>query len=284
MPGMNGIELLKKAKSLLVSAVRIMLTGYSDLEVTIAAINEGEIHKYIAKPWDNQELLRLVEASLLQKEDLENRSQRGSRNDLEREIRDIREAFKQSNFSTMRALSYAIELKDRYTKGHCERTTRLSEALARASRIPEERIKDLRYAALLHDIGKIGVPLEILNKEGKLTKDEFEVVKQHPQKGALITSEIEFLNTATRIILEHHERIDGTGYPAGKKGAELLVESRILAIADVFDACTSDRSYRAAMTAEGAINVLIAGKNTLFDGELVDSFVREMKKPENALL
>jgi putative two-component system response regulator len=284
MPGMNGIELLKNAKSLLLTAVRIMLTGYSDLDVTIAAINEGEIHKYITKPWNNRDLINLIETVLKQNKSFEKAGSHYLRNDIEREIRDIREALKQSNFSTLRALSTAIELKDRHTKGHCERTMRLSVMLAHKSRISEERIKDLSYAALLHDIGKIGVPLEILNKKGKLSPDEFEIVKQHPQQGALITSEIGFLKVPTRIILEHHERIDGTGYPCGKKSGELLLESRILAIADVFDACTSDRSYRNAMTADDAMRIIIEGKNKLFDGELVDIFTEEMSKAENASL
>jgi putative two-component system response regulator len=277
MPGMDGIELLKIAKSIRPSAARIMLTGFSDLDVTISAINEGEIHKYITKPWENDALLALVNGILPDRKP-------GDSNDLEREIRDIREALKQSNFSTLRALSCAIELKDRYTKGHCERTMKLAEMLARAAGIDEERLVDLRNAALLHDIGKIGVSPDILNKNGRLTQEEMDIVKDHPRRGAFITSEIEFLHVATRIILEHHEKIDGSGYPHGKKGNDLLLESKILAIADVYDACTSKRSYRAAMDPNDALTVLENGKGILFDEKFVNLFADELQKPGNAAL
>jgi putative two-component system response regulator len=171
MPGMDGVELLKRAKVVSPSSLRIMLTGYSDIDVTIQAINEGEINKYITKPWVNADFLKLIEASISQIDrNPTNRAEAQSdADDLERQIRDIKKTLKQANFSALRALSRAIELKDTYTKGHCDRVMRLSEMHARSMGLDDARIVHLRYAALLHYIGKIGVPIEILNKPGRLT-------------------------------------------------------------------------------------------------------------------
>jgi putative two-component system response regulator len=286
MPGMDGVEFLKRAKVVSPSSVRIMLTGYSDIDVTIAAINEGEIHKYITKPWVNTDFINLIETSLSQidKKPRTDTEPAPSTDDLERQIHDIKQTLKQANFSALRALSRAIELKDTYTKGHCDRVMKLAEMLGRALKIDNTRIVHLRYAALLHDIGKIGVSQEILNKPGRLTVEEMSQVKNHPEKGAYITSEIEFLSTATRIILEHHEKVDGTGYPHGKKADEILFESKILSIADVYDAVTSERSYRKAMSMDDSLAILADGKGCAFDPALVDLFITEIKKAENASL
>jgi putative two-component system response regulator len=285
MPGMDGIEFLKRAKEVSPSSVRIMLTGFSDIDVTIAAINEGEIHKYITKPWSNEDLIKVIEGSLVQAEKSKrNPGASQGTDDLERQIADIKRTLKQANFSALSALSRAIELKDVYTKGHCDRVMKLSEMLAKALELGTERIMHLRYAALLHDIGKIGVSQEILNKPGRLSTEEMNVVKNHPQQGAFITSEIEFLTTSTRIILEHHERVDGTGYPNGKTESQILLESKILSIADVYDAVTSIRSYRKAMSMAEGLAILAEGKSKQFDGKLVDLFTHEIQKPENANL
>jgi putative nucleotidyltransferase with HDIG domain len=286
MPGMDGIEFLKRAKEVSPSSLRIMLTGYSDIDVTIAAINEGEIHKYMTKPWSNEELLKIIETTLLQagNKPKQHPGIGSDTDDLERQIHDIKQTLKQANFSALRALSRAIELKDTYTKGHCDRVMKLAEMLAHALNLGNERIMHLRYAALLHDIGKIGISQEILNKPGRLTPGEMNLVKNHPQQGAYITSEIEFLSTATRIILEHHERVDGNGYPDGKKADAILFESKILSIADVYDAVTSVRSYRSAMTMEQGLAILAEGRGKAFDPALVDLFTDEIQKPENANL
>ncbi len=285
MPGMDGIEFLKRAKEVSPASVRIMLTGYSDIDVTIAAINEGEIHKYVTKPWSNEDLIRIIEASIAQAEKLrKNVGVSSGTDDMERQINDIKKTLKQANFSALRALSRAIELKDVYTKGHCDRVMKLAEMLARALGLGNERIIHLRYASLLHDIGKIGVSQEILNKPGRLTPEEMALVRNHPEQGAFITSEIEFLSTATRIILEHHERVDGTGYPNGKKADQILFESKILSIADVYDAVTSIRSYREAMSMAEGLAILAEGKGGQFDVGLVDLFSEEIQKPENAHL
>jgi putative two-component system response regulator len=286
MPGMDGVEFLKRAKAISPASLRIMLTGYSDIDVTIKAINEGEINKYITKPWVNADFFKLIEASISQidKKPGNSIAQPSDTDDLEQQIRDIKHTLKEANFSALRALSRAIELKDSYTKGHCDRVMKLSEMHARVLGLDDKRIIDIRYAALLHDIGKIGVPIEILNKPGRLTPEEFSLVKKHPEKGAYITSGVEFLETATRIILEHHEKVDGTGYPSAKKTGAILLESKIISVADVYDAVTSDRSYRKAMGADEAISVLMDGKNKSFDPQLVDSFTIEIKKPENRSL
>ncbi len=275
MPGMTGIEILKSAKIISPDTVRIMLTGYADFNVTIEAINEGEIYKYINKPWDDDELLKIIE-DIIRKQDSIN--YKVSDEELERRINDVTDALKIANFNTIRALSSAIEINDKYTKGHCDRVMEYAIKLAEKLKINSEKILNLKYASLLHDIGKIGVPANILNKESKLDDNEWEIIKRHPVEGAKIINNIEFLKNASRIVLEHHECIDGTGYPYGKKGNDLLLESKILTIADVFDALTSDRAYRKALSTEKAIEILLNGKNKLFDKKLIDIFIDEIKK------
>ncbi len=274
MPKMNGVEFLKKAKKIAPAAVRVMLTAYSDFDVTIAAINEGEIHKYITKPWDKDELMQIIAEAITKNEKiLHHEDYIPSEGELKREIHNIKEVLQRASFETVKALSSAIELKDYYTKGHCDRVMNYALKLAEIIKLDEARMADLRYAAQLHDIGKIGIPAHILNKPGSLDKEERKIIEEHPRTGAAIVSEIDFLFQAAQIILEHHEHVDGMGYPDGKKGDELLIESKILAIVDVYDALTSERAYRKAFTKEKALEIVKSEKNRMFDAALTDVFI-----------
>lgn len=178
---------------------------------------------------------------------------------------------------TVKCLSQAIEAKDPYTNGHSQRVGEYSCKLAERLGLPPKRVENLKIAAILHDIGKIGVDESILNKPGRLTEEEFDKIKQHPEIGVKIIKDIEFLKDVKRIILSHHERYDGTGYPEGRKYNDIILEAQILSIADVFDALTSERPYRHAMTVEEALEIIENGKGTQFECKLADTFIKMIK-------
>jgi len=178
---------------------------------------------------------------------------------------------------TIHALARAIEVKDPYTKGHSERVAKYAVGLARYLRMPENEIKLLEEVCILHDIGKIGIPENILTKLTVLSKEEWDLVKTHPAIGADILSSLEFLNPGISAILGHHERQDGKGYPLGLTGKGIPVLTAILSIADAYDAMTSDRSYRKAFNQEEAIKRLQEDKGKQFSAEIVDAFVRSLK-------
>jgi HD-GYP domain-containing protein (c-di-GMP phosphodiesterase class II) len=175
---------------------------------------------------------------------------------------------------TVMSLCNAIEAKDEYTSGHCQRVMEISCEIAASMNLDDDTIKDLRYAALLHDIGKIGISAEILNKTDKLTNAEFEEIKKHPLISYNILKNVEFLRNGLRAILEHHEKYDGTGYPNRLKGEEISLLGRILCIADAFDAMTSDRTYRKGMTMELAIDEIEKYKGIQFDPKISDVFIK----------
>jgi response regulator RpfG family c-di-GMP phosphodiesterase len=185
-----------------------------------------------------------------------------------------------AHFESMKALAQAIEAKDRYTRGHCDRM--VDYALAIADRLglsPEEK-KHLGYAAALHDIGKIGVHEAILNKSGKLTEDEYTAMKAHPVMGAEIVRGVEFLGPVVPMIYHHQERWDGKGYPDGLQGKEIPIGARIVAVLDTFDAMTSDRPYRRALPPEVAFAELRSCAGTQFDPDVVESLIYVFKELE----
>lgn len=182
-------------------------------------------------------------------------------------------------FATVRALVNSIEAKDRYTRGHCERVMEYSVAIGEAMGLSEDEIVDLRYAALLHDVGKIGIPSKIINKSSKLTNEEMELIQIHPRLGFEILKDVLFLKKAREAILQHHERVDGKGYPNKLKGKDICIMAKILAVADAFDAMTTGRSYRTIpLTKEMTLEQLEKNKGLQFDPEIVDLFVMLIEK------
>ena len=179
--------------------------------------------------------------------------------------------------NTIHALVSAVEASDSYTRGHSERVTRYSVELARKLDLSPERMKVIERAAILHDIGKIGIDLSLLHKEGKLSPEDVSALQQHPLIGMKILEPIEFLHDVKVCIGQHHERYDGLGYPNNVSSDKLLVESRILAIADAFDAMTSDRPYRKALPVDVAIKELYDNAGTQFDPHMVPHFVELLK-------
>jgi len=166
------------------------------------------------------------------------------------------------------------EIRDPYTSGHQIRVTQLALWIARELRLPKDKIESIRVASLIHDIGKIGIPSEILTKPGKLNDLEYSLIKNHPQIGYDILKDIEFVYPISRIVLEHHERLNGSGYPGGLKSKDILPEAKIIAVADVVEAMSSYRPYRAALGIEVALEEIIKNKGTLYESQVVDVCVK----------
>lgn len=180
-----------------------------------------------------------------------------------------------SYFETVMALANSVEAMDAYTGGHCERVMEYSVEIAYAMRLSADEIRDIRFGSILHDIGKIGIPGEVLNKADKYTAEDYETMKKHPVIGHAILKDVHFLENGRKIVLEHHERMDGKGYPNGIKGEEIDLLSRIVCVADAYDAMTSNRPYRSQpFTKEEAIAELIRNKGTQFDPQIVDVFIK----------
>lgn len=187
---------------------------------------------------------------------------------------------KDSYFETVKVLANVIEEKDQYTGGHCERVMIYSMMIGDALRIGEQEKSDLQFGSILHDIGKIGVPEYILHKKDRLTQEEYEKIKEHPEIGYQLLSNLDFLDSSRRIIYEHHERVDGKGYPRGLKRDEIHFLAKIVCVADAFDAMTSNRAYRAVMSIDDALNELVGNKGTQFDEEIVDAFIEYFEAQE----
>ncbi len=183
----------------------------------------------------------------------------------------------QTYYETIRSLAQALEARDAYTKGHSERVTRYSLLIADKLGLRERERKILHYAGLLHDIGKIGISDTILNKSKELSSDEWAAIRNHPLFGDTILGPIKFLSEAQDIVLHHHERFDGTGYPDGLDAERIPLQARIIAVADAFDAMTSDRPYRRALSRTVALNEIAAGAGKQFDPNVVRVFLEIME-------
>jgi response regulator RpfG family c-di-GMP phosphodiesterase len=182
--------------------------------------------------------------------------------------------------ATVRALVQAVEIKDLYTRGHSERVAQASEMIARRLGMDEKRMGILSYAAILHDVGKLGVPTRLLQKDGKFNAAELEAIRVHPVRGVDVVRDIAFLNEAYEAILHHHERMDGRGYPTGLAGERIPRFARIIAVADAFDSMTSTRSYRPARSVSDAMDELRACAGSQFDPVMVDAMEAALAEAE----
>ena len=180
--------------------------------------------------------------------------------------------------ATLRALCQAVETKDFYTRGHSERVSRGAGMIARQIGMRSDRTEAVRFAGMLHDVGKLGVPTKVLQKVGRLTEEEFAAIQLHPMRGLEIVKDIGFLNEALSGIMHHHERMDGRGYPMGFAGDEIPEFARIIAVADAFDSMTSTRAYREATSIPEAIAELRSGAGTQFDPKIVDAFIAALSQ------
>lgn len=184
-----------------------------------------------------------------------------------------RETLEKALQETIEVISYLVEVRDPYTAGHQKRVAGIACAIAEKMGLSEELIEKVRVAGLLHDVGKIGIPIDILNKPVPLSYLEFEMIKTHPTLGCEIVNKICYLREVAEVILQHHERLNGSGYPQGLKGEEILLEARILAVADVAEAMSSHRAYRPLLPKEEIVTELLGNRGKLYDPVVVDAFL-----------
>jgi putative two-component system response regulator len=265
MPEVDGLEVCRKLKASedtrLIPVV--MITAVHSQDEKIKAIDAGA-DDFLNKPINIAELRARVK-SLLRMKHLNDLLDRAD--------------------NVIAALANAIEAKDKYTEGHNERVSRYAVALARAAGLSEREQEIIRMAGILHDIGKIGVPDKVLNKQGPLDDKEFKRIIIHPQEGEKILNPLRSLSTIRDVVLYHHERYDGKGYPKGLKGLMIPVYARIMAIADSYDAMTTDRPYRKALTKEESIRELEKKAGEFWDPYLIKIFVRLLEEStEGSLL
>jgi len=226
---------------------------------------------------DKDGLLVAVDVALLRaKSTHRNRIRRYSEDDgwpgLTLDPAELHRALQDASVSAVAALSQALDARDHYTRGHSENVTRIALQVAKAMGMPRDMQTTLQVAGLLHDIGKIGVPDEVLRKPGKLTSEEWDLIRSHPSIGAAILAKAPLLSEVIPIVLGHHERYDGKGYPNGMWGQQIPLLARILAVADAYDAMTSDRPYRSLMPKERALFELRANAGSQFDPDVVAAF------------
>ncbi|MBW2630646.1 MAG: HD domain-containing protein [Deltaproteobacteria bacterium] len=235
----------------------VYLTTYADEEILERA-KITEPFGYMVKPFDERELHSTIEMALYKHK--------------------TAEKLMESMEETINALASALEMRDPYTAGHQKRVAQLAEAIAGEMNRPHDEVRGIRLAALIHDIGKIRVPSEILSKPGKLTENEFGLIKAHPQVGYDILKKIEFPWPIADIIYQHHERFDGSGYPRGLKGDEIMFQAKVIAVADVVEAMSSHRPYRAALGIKEALAELTEKRGISYDPDAVDACLELFEK------
>jgi putative two-component system response regulator len=277
MPGMSGMEVLKRLKEVNPRCVMVMLTAVDDAATAMEALKNGATD-YVHKPVSLFDLEHTIR-SAIEKEGLRFENIDYQKNletkvaEQTKSLRSLNEALERTNLEIVSALTYAIEAKDEYTRGHSRRVTEYAMALGRVVGVNGGRLRTLEVGALLHDVGKIGVSDEILHAPRELTDAEFEMVRRHPEVGDKIVEHIPMLDDARKIIRHHHERYGGGGYPDGLVGEGIDLLARITGVADIYDALTSDRPYRAPYGADEAVAVLRDMAGSHLDPQLVALFV-----------
>lgn len=287
MPDMNGIEFLLEVKKIAPHTETILLTGYADKENAIRSINEVGVYYYLEKPWNNEELVKIVNNALEKKtlaSALEQKITELSKSDQEnrRLYELVSKDYSQAMESTkgiMISLANVIEAKDSYTDGHTRRVAQVANALGEAFHLSPDDLECLQTVGIIHDIGKIGISESILNKPGKLTEDEFEIMKSHPVIGEKICRPLPYFEKYLGPIRHHHEKLDGSGYPDGLKGQEIDLITRILAVSDIFDALYSERPYRKQLPLEQVQEIMTEeAKKGYIDPEVVRRLFELLKK------
>jgi putative nucleotidyltransferase with HDIG domain len=277
MPGISGLQLLAEVRRRFPEMAFLMGTGVDDVQVGVQAMREGA-DDYLVKPFQCDVVLACLDRAFRKKR-LE-REVENYRHHLEKMVADqthqLRTAFRQieSSYSnTLAALGAAIDLRDSPTAGHSHRVFRYSTEIARALNLTEHQLTIIGFGALLHDIGKLAIPDSILLKPGPLTAEEHAVMQKHARLGYEMVKGIEFLAEPAEIILTHHERCDGSGYPGGLRAEDIRIGAKIFAVADTVDAMTSDRPYRAALSFQAAQEQIRSGLGKLYDPRVAEVFL-----------
>ena len=278
MSGMSGLEMIPHVKVISPDTVIVMISGMQTIESAINALRLGAFD-YLMKPFDLRQAEAAVTRALEHHELIV--AKRRYENHLEElveqrtaELDEALGSLENAYRSTLKALTAALETRDAETHGHSERVVSFSLRLGREYGLNGAQMKALEFGSLLHDIGKIGVPDAILRKPAKLTDEEWVRMREHPRHGQQILRGIKFLEGAARVVAQHHEKWDGSGYPLGLKTEEIDVCARIFAVADAFDAITSDRVYREGRSYEAAAREMDEWSNQQFDPKVVEAFHR----------
>jgi cyclic di-GMP phosphodiesterase len=287
MPGMSGLEMIPHVNRLSPDTVVVMISGMKTTQSAIDALRLGA-YDYLMKPFELPQVEACVQRALehqsllvanrLHEDHLEELVVKRT-TELDQAMTSLEGAYR----STLRALTSALETRDAETHGHSQRVVAYSLRLGRECGLTPEQMRSLEFGALLHDIGKIGVPDAILRKPAKLTQDEWARMREHPLHGKQILRGIEFLAGASLVVAQHHEKWDGSGYPLGLLGEEIDICARVFAVADAFDAITSDRVYRKGKSYDSAAAELDQWIGRQFDRQVVEAFHRVPQSEWDAL-
>jgi response regulator RpfG family c-di-GMP phosphodiesterase len=278
MPGMDGVSFLKAARAKAPSAVRILCTAAEDFRVALQAVNSGEVFRIIAKPWHQQELIGTVQqaadSARLRRENERLTAEVQRQNGQLREINlRLEEMVRIRTQALLEGLIAALDYRDAETQWHSRRVSLYARRLATEIGIGDPELTVIEHGALLHDIGKIGVRDRVLLKPGPLSPDEWDEMKRHPELGWALLQRVDYLRPASSIVLQHQEKWDGTGYPAGLQGDAIVLGARIFHIVDTLDAITSNRPYRKARSLSEARAEIERCSGTQFDPTLVKAFL-----------
>jgi putative two-component system response regulator len=275
MPGESGLTFIQHAIQEHPDTAAIMITSMNDPAMGEDAVRIG-VYDYIIKPFDlNAVVISVANALRRRQLEMDNRTYRQRlehmvaerTSELEESLEELQKALK----GTIHAMARTVEMKDPYTAGHQQRVAEVAAAIARKIALSEEKISYIHLAGLVHDIGKVSIPAEILTKPGKLTALEFELIKTHSKVGYDILKTIEFPWPIAQIVLQHHERVDGSGYPSGLRGEQILMEAKILGVSDVLETMASHRPYRPALGIDRAREELVRNKGVLYEPEVVEA-------------
>lgn len=267
MPGESGIDLIRYISREYEDIAVIMITGEDDRELAETALEIGA-YGYVIKPYRLNELLINV-SNALQRQRLEIQQQQ-YREDLENKVAERTAQLQSTMTGVIKAMSQAVESRDPYTAGHQQRVAALAFAVAREMGLDNGQAGGIHMAGIVHDLGKLSVPAEILSKPTRLTDLEFALIKCHAENGYHILKDIEFPWPIARMVLQHHERLDGSGYPHGLTRGDILLESSILAVADVVEAMASHRPYRPGRGLDLALEEVSKNKGLKFEQDVVD--------------
>lgn len=270
MPGMDGYEICRRLKAMpeTRNVPVIFVSAVSETDEMVRGFALGAVD-FVTKPYQRDELLARVRTHL---------ELNRLRYHLEERVRERTEALRVSEqklratlLDSITALAGIVELRDPYTAGHQRRVAELAAAVAKQLALPEEQIECIRLASAVHDVGKILIPAEILVKPGRLSELEFALIKEHAQAGYDILKAIDFPWPIARIVQQHHERLDGSGYPQGLKGDAILLEARVIGVADVVEAMKSHRPYRSGLGIGAALEEIERHRGRLYDPRVVDA-------------
>ncbi len=278
MMPIHGDQVVEEIRKFNKSLYILLLTGHKDLAPPLETIKRLDIQGYCEKSNKFDQLLLLVESGL---KSVEQMRIIANMND---QLKEANQQLKEAYYGTLETLRLAVDAKDTYTRNHSDRVSYYSVLIGKQLGMNEDDLEILKQGALFHDIGKIGIPDAILQKPGKLTDEEYDDIKNHPSIGAKILGPAKIFEPLIPMVLHHHERYDGRGYPGSLKGEEIPYMARIVCVADSFDAMTSDRAYRPRFTVVKAIEEMENCKGVQFDPDMVDAFMIALKNNKEQII